>query len=59
MPELTKYGDEKMVSFTMRIYPTLLSRAKDKAGLIPLSIVIRLLIEKWLNGEINIEQSKD
>lgn len=59
MSKQNKREDEKMIPFTMRMQPSLLERAKSKAGLIPLSTVIRLLIEKWLNGETVIEQTKD
>jgi hypothetical protein len=59
MSNQSKKEIEKMTSFTMRVRPSLLDRAREKAGLVPLSTVIRLLIEKWLNGEIIIEQTKD
>lgn len=54
-----KKGDEIMKAFTMRMPPSLISQAQDKAGLVPLSVVIRTLIEKWLKGEITIEQTRD
>lgn len=47
-----------MKSFTLRMPPDLLNRAKGKAGLVNLSTVIRILLEKWLNGEVIIEQTK-
>lgn len=58
MSKSEKYRGEKMIPYTLRLYPSLLDRAKEKAGLIPLSTIFRLLIEKWLNGEITIEQTK-
>lgn len=58
MSRSDKYGGENMKPFTLRLYPSLIDRAKDKAGIVPLSTVIRLLIEKWVNGEITIEQTK-
>ncbi len=33
-----------------------LAKAKEKAGLVPLSTIIRLLVQKWLRGEIDITQ---
>lgn len=53
-----EYRGENMIPYTLRIYPSLLERAKMKAGLIPLSAIIRILIEKWLKGEISIEETK-
>lgn len=46
---------ENMERYTFRLPPTLLDEAKQKAGMIPLSKIIRRLIEKWLNGEIRID----
>lgn len=51
----TKKGDEKMKSFTMRMPPSLIIEAQEKAGMIPLSKIIRRLVEKWLKGEITVE----
>lgn len=52
-----KKEGEKMESFNLRMPPSLLSRAKDRAGLIPLSAVIRTLLEMWLRGEIELKQT--
>lgn len=48
-------GREKMMSFTFRIAPSLIEQLKDKAGSIPVSVVIRRLIEKYLKGEIGLD----
>jgi hypothetical protein len=47
--------DEKMQSFTFRLPPSILAAAREKAGLINLSVIFRKLVEKWLAGEIEIE----
>lgn len=54
---LDKKDGEKMKSFTMRMPPSLIEKAQDRAGLIPLSAVIRTLIEMWLRGEIDLKQA--
>ena len=51
-----KKDGEKMESFNLRMPPSLVQSARDKAGLIPLSKVIRTLIEMWLRGEIELKQ---
>lgn len=55
--DLKKKDGEKMESFNLRMPPSLVKSAKDKAGLIPLSAVIRTLIEMWLRGEIDLKQA--
>lgn len=47
-------GAEKMERYTFRMPDSLLLKAKGKAGMVPLSRVIRRLIEKWVAGEIEI-----
>jgi hypothetical protein len=54
----SKYEGENMIPYTLRIYPSLIERAKEKAGMVPLSTIIRALIEKWLSGEIVIDTTK-
>jgi hypothetical protein len=46
---------EKMVRRGLRIDLELWEQAKTKAGLIPISVIIRLLLKKWIKGEINLE----
>lgn len=53
-----KKGDEKMGSFTIRVHESLIATAKDKAGWVPLSVVIRRLLRMWLKGEIQLDLSK-
>lgn len=55
--DINKKDGEKMKSFTMRMPPSLVKQAQDRAGLIPLSAVIRTLIEMWLRGEIDLKQA--
>lgn len=50
-----KGGKEKMESFTFRIPKTLIEQLKDKAGLMPISVVIRRLIEKYIKGDIGLD----
>jgi hypothetical protein len=47
-----------MSSFTIRAPKDLISQAKAKAGYIPLSVILRKLIEKWVNGEIELDLNK-
>lgn len=51
-----KEEPEKMSSYTFRLPGNLLDRLKEKAGLIPVSVVLRKLIEKYLRGEIDIDK---
>jgi hypothetical protein len=55
--DFEKKEGEKMKSFTMRMPPSLIEAAQERAGLIPLSVVIRTLVEMWLRGEIDLKQS--
>lgn len=43
-----------MVVATFRLPETVLEAAKRKLGLIPHSKVFRILVLKWLNGDIEI-----
>lgn len=43
-----------MSSFTMRVPKETINQAKDKAGYIPLSVILRKLLEKWIKGEIEL-----
>lgn len=47
--------EDKMMSFTFRLPRDLFQGLKDRAGSIPLSIVIRRLIEKYIKGEVGID----
>lgn len=58
MSKPSEKDDEKMERYTFRLPPSLLDIARQKAGLIPLSKIIRVLIEKWLSGEIVIDSSQ-
>ena len=45
---------EKMERYSFRLPVSLLKQLKEQAGLVPVSVVIRRLIEKYINGEIDI-----
>ena len=46
--------EEIMEQYSLRMPPSLWAAAKEKAGMIPLSAIIRKLIEKWLKGEVEV-----
>ena len=46
---------EKMSPFSFRLPLPLFEQLKDKAGSIPLSVVIRRLIEKYIKGEVGLD----
>lgn len=46
---------QKMEAFTFRMKPTLLEQLKAKAGDIPVSVIIRRLIEKYIRGEVGLD----
>jgi|GEM_PF-3762241 len=48
-----------MATYTFRLPSTLLTQAKRKAGLVPLGKVVRLLVVKWLKGEIELTYEDD
>lgn len=54
----SKFEGEKMEQYSIRMTPSLWETAKRKAGFVPLSVVVRMLIEKWLSGEIVIDLTK-
>jgi hypothetical protein len=53
-----KRPEELMKTFTVRIPPDLMERLKDKAGPIALSLVIRELVEMFVDDEVNIDWKK-
>jgi hypothetical protein len=44
-----------MQSFTFRLKPALIEQLRVKAGNIPLSVIIRRLLEKYIRGEIGLD----
>jgi len=42
-------------SISLRVLPSLLERIKKKAGMIPLSKIIKRLLEKWVDGEVELD----
>jgi len=50
--------DEIMVNHTIKMQPSLIEDTKKKAGNVPVSRIIRTLLEKWLEGEIELEYEK-
>lgn len=57
MPKTPKVEDEKMVAISFRLPPNVLEELKGKAGSVPISVIVRILVEKWLKGEIRIDFS--
>lgn len=55
--DFDKREGEKMESFNVRMPPSLLRDVRDKAGLIPLSKVIRTLLEMWVRGEVDLKRT--
>jgi hypothetical protein len=44
-----------MISYSFRIDRGLLAQLKERAGTIPISAVIRRLIEKYIKGEVGLD----
>lgn len=55
MAKIKKGVTQKMQSFTFRLKPGLIVELRNKAGSIPLSVVIRRLIEKYIKGEVGLD----
>lgn len=55
MPKRPKAEDEKMIAISFRLPPNVLEELKGKAGSVPISVIVRVLVEKWLKGEIRID----
>lgn len=51
----TKKG-EQMVAFTFRLPPSLLEQAKQRSGFITLPRLLRILLMKYIRGEIKISE---
>ncbi|GIK43879.1 MAG: hypothetical protein BroJett011_77120 [Chloroflexota bacterium] len=45
----------KMVQRSISIEPNFWERCKEKAGLTPISAIVRRLLELWLEGKIKID----
>lgn len=59
---MSKQSDErnkKMSAFTMRVELELMEQAKKKAGVVPISRIIRILLKKWLTGQIVIDYTDE
>lgn len=52
-------GSKRMSAFTLRVEKDLIKDAKKKAGIVPISRIIRILLKKWLTGEITIDYSEE
>ena len=48
-------GKENMASYTFRIPGDLLGQVRERAGIVPVSAIIRKLLEGWLRGDFNID----
>lgn len=51
--------NKKMSAFTMRVELELMEQAKKKAGVVPISRIIRILLKKWLSGQIKIDYTDE
>jgi hypothetical protein len=49
----TKKG-EQMIAYTFRLPPSLLEQAKQRSGFITLPRLLRILLVKYLRGEVKI-----
>jgi predicted DNA binding CopG/RHH family protein len=47
--------EQETANISLRVTPSLLERVKKKAGMIPLSKIIKRLLEKWVNGEVELD----
>lgn len=47
--------DNKKEPYTFRIEPSVLEKLKKKAGTIPISVVIRRLIERYINDKVGLD----
>lgn len=45
-----------MTTHTFRLPSDALDQAKRKAGLVPLGKIVRILLIKWLKGEVTISE---
>lgn len=54
-----KIEGEKMEQYSVRMTPSLWDTAMQKAGMIPLSAIIRKLLKLWIDGKIDIDLTKD
>lgn len=52
--QTSQKGDEKMITRSLSIELSLWDQAKRKAGIAPVSGIIRALLRKWLKGEIQL-----
>lgn len=59
MSKQSNEGNKKMSAFTMRVELELMAQAKKKAGVVPISRIIRILLKKWLSGQIEIDYTKE
>lgn len=50
---------EQMKQFAGRAPESLLKKVAEKAGYVPLSVILRKLLEKWVAGEIELDLSKN
>jgi len=46
---------ERMKYFPVMLPPSLLEKVRAKAGNIPVSVIIRRLLEKYVSGEVGLD----
>lgn len=44
-----------MIPYTFRLPKDLIEQLREKAGYIPISVIIRRLIEKFIKGEVGLD----
>lgn len=54
-----KIEGEKMEQYSIRMTPSLWDMAMQKAGMVPLSAIIRKLLKLWIDGKIDIDVTRD
>lgn len=47
-----------MSAFTLRVERDLIKEAKEKAGIVPISRIIRIMLKMWLRGDIAIDYTE-
>lgn len=55
---MSKEGVEIKKIRSVKVEDSLWNAAKEKAGMVPLSAVIRELLRKWANGEIELNEGE-
>ncbi len=57
MTNSKRKDDQKMIPFPIRLPPSAIKQAKEKAGIVPVTKYLRTLILMWVNGEIEVTEN--